>query len=374
MTSSLRGRATLTLLGTALLPALCGVLLTPGAAHAVDGTTPVLVNPADTANPNDVCDGSHHSDTGHGANQSGPTNPYQNTCEPPHEPGNGSENGAAVGQPIAGGVGNADDKYPPGQATGGDDHNAGYECDRNEGVGQEDPAHTGCAPTPTPSATPSPTVSPSVSVSPSPSVSVSPSLLPSAQPTASTSVTPIPEPTMTPSVPPVGGGGGGLPPVVCGTAPMTTDVNGDGVVNAADCVLVGGGSGLPPVVCGTAPMTTDVNHDGVVNAADCVASPPTVTAQEPSGVDATDDEPAEITDEGRADDDVAEVLGVRITRPRPVLTAAAANPAAGAVLGTRQDLARTGAPTVGLVALATLLILAGAGSVALSGCTRFRPG
>ena len=93
------------------------------------------------------CSDSHHSDTGHGANQGGP---YDNTCEPEHEPGNGSEQGQATGQPCAGCVGNADDKNPgfnsgKGQMPNGSDHNAGYECDRNQGVGQENPAHTGCA-------------------------------------------------------------------------------------------------------------------------------------------------------------------------------------------------------------------------------------
>ena len=32
----------------------------------------------------------------------------------------------------------------PGQYPNGSDPNAGYECDRNQGVGQTNPAHTGC--------------------------------------------------------------------------------------------------------------------------------------------------------------------------------------------------------------------------------------
>ncbi|HEX7166358.1 MAG TPA: hypothetical protein VF230_05185 [Acidimicrobiales bacterium] len=53
--------------------------------------------------------------------------------------------GEAAGKPCAGCVGNADDKNPPGQFPDGPtDHNAGYECDRNEGIGQTNPAHTGC--------------------------------------------------------------------------------------------------------------------------------------------------------------------------------------------------------------------------------------
>jgi hypothetical protein len=58
--------------------------------------------------------------------------------------GNGVGDGAAVGRPAAGTVGNADSKYPPGQAPDGSDDNNGYECDGNEGIGQTNPAHSGC--------------------------------------------------------------------------------------------------------------------------------------------------------------------------------------------------------------------------------------
>src|SRR4051812_12471510 len=86
------------------------------------------------------CDGTHHSDTGHGANQGGP---YDNTCNGAPS-GNGNGNGQATGKPCAGCVGNADDKNPKGQMPNGSDHNAGYECDRNHGIGRTNPAHTGC--------------------------------------------------------------------------------------------------------------------------------------------------------------------------------------------------------------------------------------
>jgi hypothetical protein len=92
------------------------------------------------------CDGTHNSDTGHGANQGGP---YDNTCDGSPS-GNGNGNGRATGKPCAGCVGNADDKNPgfgngKGQMPNGSDHNAGYECDRNHGIGRTNPAHTGCA-------------------------------------------------------------------------------------------------------------------------------------------------------------------------------------------------------------------------------------
>ena len=60
-----------------------------------------------------------------------------------------SGNGNATNQPCAGCVGNADDKNPPGQANDGSDHNNGYECDGNQGVGKTNPAHSGCQSTTT---------------------------------------------------------------------------------------------------------------------------------------------------------------------------------------------------------------------------------
>jgi hypothetical protein len=63
--------------------------------------------------------------------------------------GNGNGDGNATGKPCGGCVGNADDKNPPGQAHDGSDHNNGYECDGNSGVGKTNPAHSGCQPTTT---------------------------------------------------------------------------------------------------------------------------------------------------------------------------------------------------------------------------------
>lgn len=80
---------------------------------------------------------------------------------------NGNGNGAAVGQPCAGCVGKADNKNPPGQFPNGSDPNAGYECDRNNGIGQTNPAHTGCAASPpTPVTPPVPVKPPAVVPSP----------------------------------------------------------------------------------------------------------------------------------------------------------------------------------------------------------------
>ena len=63
---------------------------------------------------------------------------------------NGNGTGNAVGKPCAGCVGKADNKNPAGQAPSGPgDANAGYECDRNHGIGRSNPAHTSCTPPPT---------------------------------------------------------------------------------------------------------------------------------------------------------------------------------------------------------------------------------
>ena len=64
----------------------------------------------------------------------------------PNGVGQPSGNGNATNQPAAGTVGQADDKNPPGQFPDGSDNNKGYECDENSGVGQTNPAHSGCSP------------------------------------------------------------------------------------------------------------------------------------------------------------------------------------------------------------------------------------
>ena len=80
-----------------------------------------------------------------GANGQCPGGLYCSTRDGPPS-WNGNDNGNAVGRPGAGEVGKADNKNPPGQmqAPAGSDHNAGYECDRNNGIGKSNPAHTGC--------------------------------------------------------------------------------------------------------------------------------------------------------------------------------------------------------------------------------------
>jgi hypothetical protein len=85
-------------------------------------------------------------------------NQYASTCDGTASM-NGNGGGGANGKPCAGCVGNADNKNPKGQYPNGTDHNNGYECDGNNGVGKSNPAHTGCT-TASPTYSPSPTMSP----------------------------------------------------------------------------------------------------------------------------------------------------------------------------------------------------------------------
>lgn len=80
--------------------------------------------------------------------QAAPGNGANNACGAycPNGVGQPSGNGNATHQPAAGTKGKADSKNPPGQAPDGSDNNKGYECDANQGVGQTNPAHSGCAP------------------------------------------------------------------------------------------------------------------------------------------------------------------------------------------------------------------------------------
>ena len=96
--------------------------------------------------------------------------PFDSTCDgSPSLNGNGRGN--ATGKPCAGCVGNADFKHPGGQSL--NDHNQGYECDGNSGIGKTNPAHSGCRalvpPPPPPVAPPPPPPGP-----PPPPVKVEP--------------------------------------------------------------------------------------------------------------------------------------------------------------------------------------------------------
>jgi len=111
----------------------------PGQSKHDPAADPALTQPQpiSTADANDS-----------GANGQCPGGPYCSTRDGSPS-GNGNGTGKATGKPCAGCVGKADNKNPKGQLPGGSDHNAGYECDRNHGIGRSNPAHTGCTSAPT---------------------------------------------------------------------------------------------------------------------------------------------------------------------------------------------------------------------------------
>ncbi|GAA4444435.1 hypothetical protein GCM10023148_51390 [Actinokineospora soli] len=129
--------------------------------------------------------------TGHGANTHGP---YDSTRDGSPS-GNGSGTGKSVGKPCAGCVGKADNKNPPGQLPGPQDGNAGYECDRNHGIGRSNPAHTGCTST------------------------TGPTTPPTTTPTTTTGSTTTTEPTVTTSTTTVSSPGSSTPPAGSPGAP-----------------------------------------------------------------------------------------------------------------------------------------------------------
>jgi hypothetical protein len=113
----------------------------PGGPYSL--TVMVPQTSAGSSDPN--CNPQHDNSNGGGANQSpGPYDP--SGCGLPAGNGKSTDNNSS--KPCAGCVGNADAKNPPGQYPNGGDPNAGYECDRNQGVGQTNPAHTGCSGSP----------------------------------------------------------------------------------------------------------------------------------------------------------------------------------------------------------------------------------
>src|SRR5438270_2925876 len=117
-------------------------------SHVTSGTA------GTTGDPTQPQPASNADFSGNGANTHGA---YDSTRDGSPS-ANGKRDGKATGEPCAGCVGRADNKNPNGQQPNGSDHNAGYECDTNKGIGQGNPAHTGCTTSTTtaPAAAPSP--------------------------------------------------------------------------------------------------------------------------------------------------------------------------------------------------------------------------
>jgi hypothetical protein len=130
-----------------------GVVEVPDAAVA-DGSSEAALPPSEPALEGGVPDGGANSASG--PYDPDPADPGASGVGQPS--GNGKSTDNNGNRPCAGCVGKADYKNPPGQLPDGSDHNKGYECDGNEGVGKMNPAHSGCVPSaPTP---PAPSVTP----------------------------------------------------------------------------------------------------------------------------------------------------------------------------------------------------------------------
>ena len=130
-----RGRAPTVLAAMCLIVPLSVMMSSPALAQhpsSHDRVSNTVVQPLSNADLNPG-----------GANNGGHCGAYCSTRDgSPSLNGNGG--GKSTGRPCAGCVGRADNKNPPGQAPDGSDHNKGYECDANHGIGRTNPAHTGC--------------------------------------------------------------------------------------------------------------------------------------------------------------------------------------------------------------------------------------
>jgi len=130
--------------------------LPAAAAPSSHGTSGTAGTSGDTSQPQPQSTADQNSG---GANGQCPNGPY---CSTRHGAASGNGNqtqGKHTGEPCAGCVGKADNKNPKGQMPNGSDNNAGYECDRNHGIGRTNPAHTGCTNTPPTDCTTNPTAS-----------------------------------------------------------------------------------------------------------------------------------------------------------------------------------------------------------------------
>ncbi|MCA1710749.1 MAG: hypothetical protein LC789_03545 [Actinobacteria bacterium] len=180
-------------------------------------------------------------------------NPYAATASTGDNQGNGSA-------PANGTVGKADDMNPAGQAPGGSDANNGYECDNNNGVGDNggNPAHTGCT---TPTAPTSSTSDSSTATIVVPVVPVTPTVDKPVEKPVETVVTtdaaPVTAPVAAPVTAPVEGSKG------AGTAVVETLVAVQGPVAVRDTSVIARSVTAPAaVLLPAAPTATALPFTG----------------------------------------------------------------------------------------------------------------
>ena len=219
-------------LGLSLLSGVASA--TPSQDHGNGNTAHSSSNPDNqTAQPASNADYS-----GSGANQHGA---YDSTRDGSAS-ANGNGNGTASGKPCAGCVGKADNKNPKGQAPGGSDHNNGYECDGNHGVGRGNPAHTGCTSTTGSNGGGTSTTGTSGGTHTSPGSDVDATDAGSADGTGTSSTPGTSVAGVSTTAGPLASGTPGTlaDKPICAGGLMTSDVNGDGAINSLDCAAVEG--------------------------------------------------------------------------------------------------------------------------------------
>jgi hypothetical protein len=363
-------RRTITRAITFTIGVALGLNLLSGAAFAAPSTEAtagaaaanvVISDSPDAGTPADAkfeCSDSHHSDTGNGANNS---DGYQSTCDPADFGGNGQEYGPGLqtGKPCAGCVGNADDKNPPGQSPDGSDHNSGYECDGrdrpadnqqgngNHGIGDENPAHTGCESTAT-------------EVSSCPDGAAMPTTDTNGDDAVDAADCSTDDDTETI-----------LCPDTENTQPMS-DEDGNGIIDAGDCTK---DVQTEAETCPDGSVMTDVNDDGVVDATDCITPAPVeedvvegvvkdvVVVTEVENIQPVVEEVPVVNAAVVVQDVVPAVLSLTVPQDEVVPEAAVAPRTETSVLGVQvtrgaAPLARTGAADVAAEATVALILLA----------------
>src|SRR4051794_6727891 len=146
MFRSLRRLVVVTAASTVVLASGAGM---SAAYAAADHSTGTAGTSGVSTSPQPLSNADQNPGGANGGCSTDPTGIYCSTRDGSPSGNGNQENGGHTGEPCAGCVGNADNKNPPGQETtdpSGTFPDNGYECDNNNGIGQTNPAHTGCQP------------------------------------------------------------------------------------------------------------------------------------------------------------------------------------------------------------------------------------
>src|SRR3954451_10992753 len=146
MFRSLRRLVVVTAASTVVLASGAGM---SAAYAAADHSTGTAGTSGVSTSPQPLSNADQNPGGANGGCSTDPTGIYCSTRDGSPSGNGNQENGGHTGEPCAGCVGNADNKNPPGQETTDPSWTFpynGYECNNNNGIGQTNPAHTGCQP------------------------------------------------------------------------------------------------------------------------------------------------------------------------------------------------------------------------------------